>query len=133
MSAVWPRPHTHCILGSWTRPSWPCACCASTGLPRTRPLLETGGDLKQFPSQAQASAVSWLCVPVSWRSGVVSEGWGGGLCVVGSCGCFSLEDFYSLASRNTLTGGSFPAGGAWAALLLSEFFLLLLQNKEHFS
>lgn len=94
MSAVWPRPHTHCILGSWTRPSWPYACCASTGLPRTRPLLETGGDLKQFPSQAQASAVSWLCVPVSWRSGVVSEGWGGGLCVVGSCGCFSLEDFW---------------------------------------
>lgn len=40
---------------------------------------------------------------------------------------------YSLASRNTLTGGSFLAEEAWLAFLLSEFFLLLLQNKEHFS
>ena len=42
---------------------------------------------------------------------------------------------YSLASRNTvpLTGGSFLVEVTWLALLLSEFFLLLLQNKEHFS
>lgn len=42
---------------------------------------------------------------------------------------------YSLASRNTvpLTGGRFLPGVAWLALLLLEFFLLLLQNKEHLS
>lgn len=42
---------------------------------------------------------------------------------------------YSLAFFNTVpvTGGSFLAEVACWALLLSEFFLLLLQNKEHFS